>query len=208
MTAPWREYVPCVVCGAQVSTEVPVKTWIRAHNALDSRQACLCIGDSDLWVQRYGERTRPGFVSRDVMYLMLLEVKTHGRDLEESQRELLHLANQLLRTMPWKEHRAGGRFVTGHAQNFREVYATLARRRVLILCYGVHKLRLSGSTPADSREITWDDKPIDAAQLVSLLRFDLSPDTLRPEEHRRHKRGRAEQKALLPLSAYLGDGTT
>lgn len=197
MTSAWLEYVPCAVCGAAVSTEAPVKTWIRGHQALDSRKACLCIGDSDLWVQRFGVRTRQGWVDRAVMYLMLLEIKTHGRDLDDDQRELLHIVNQLLRTVPWKEQREEGRFVAGHRQNVRHVYASLSGRKVAIHCFGVHKLILSGSTPGDSDRITWDDRPIDGSQLVKLLRFDLSPDTLRPVEHRRHKRAASLSAALF-----------
>jgi hypothetical protein len=129
----------------------------------------------------------PG-VDRNVQYLMLVEIKTHGRVIESAQRDLLLLVNQLLRTVPWKEQRAVGRFLVGHQQNVRRVYAFIAGRTVQVHCYGVHKLRLSGSTPPDSEWITWDDKPIDADQLAKVLRFDLSPDTLRPLEHREHKR--------------------
>lgn len=188
MTSGWRETVPCPKCGCAVLTEQPIKAWIRTHRELDSRQACLCIGDSDLWIQRYGQRTRPGMLDRSTQYLMLIEIKTHGRNLDDSQRDLLHMVNQLLRTMPWKEQRHNGKFVPGHVQNYRDVYSFIARRRVQILCYGVHKLIVSGSTPADSEWMTWDDKPITSNQLWKLLRFGLSPDTLRPLEDRRHKR--------------------
>jgi len=55
-------------------------------------------------------------------------------------------------------------------------------------CYGVHKLRLSGPTPDQSDRITWDNKSIDTEQLIKVLRYDLSPDTLKPMENRSHKK--------------------
>lgn len=203
MTTRWRETVPCQRCGMQVSTEQPVKAWIRRHDGLDSREQCLCIGDSDLWVQRYGVRRHQSGVDRDVMYLMLVEIKAHGRDLDRSQRDLLHIVNQLLRTNAWREQRADGRFVAGHRQNARIVYSYAAGRRVRIQCYGVHKLRMSGATPDDSGWITWDDKPVDAGQVVELLRYDLHPDSLRPMEHRSHKRV-VDMPALFSLAEIVG----
>lgn len=174
-----------------MSTEQPIKAWIRANRDLDSRRACLCVGDSDLWVQRYGTRSHQSGIDRNVMYLMLVEIKTHARDLDASQRDMLHVINQLLRTNPWREQRDGGKFAAGHQQNTRLVYSYIAGQRVQIHCYGVHKLRLAGSTPGDSDWITWDDRPITAEQLPAVLRYDLHPDSLRRMEHRSHKRDAA-----------------
>lgn len=188
MTREWREAVPCSRCGSPVSTEQPIKAWIRTHRELDSRQECLCVGDSDLWVQRYGVREWHKGIDRSVMYLMLVEVKTNSADINDPQRDLLMIINDLLRTVPWKEQRVNGRFVPGHDQNARIVHSHIAGQKVQVHCYGVHKLRLSGSTPDQSDRITWDTKQIDTEQLVKILRYDLSPDTLKPMEHRSHKK--------------------
>lgn len=188
MTTEWRETVPCPRCGLEVSTESPVKAWIRSHEDLDSRRKCLCVGDSDLWIQRYGTRRHQSGVDRNVMYLMLVEIKSHGRGLETWQRDLLHVVNQLLRTNRWKERRDGGQFQPGHPQNARVIYSIIAGQKVQLQCYGVHILRLSGATPDVSDWIKWDDKPISREQLLLLLRYDLHPDSLRPMEHRSHKR--------------------
>lgn len=188
MTTGWRETVPCQQCGNPVSTEQPIKSWIRGHRDLDSRRACLCIGDSDLWVQRYGTRRGTTGVDRSVMYIMLVEIKTHGRELDESQRELLGFVSELLRTKPFAEQRVGGRFVAGHRQNVRLIRSYSSGRPIQLHCYGVHLLRLSGSTPEDSEKITWDQHPVTKKQLVGLLRYDLDPDSLREIEHRSHKR--------------------
>lgn len=189
MTAEFREVVPCPECGMAVSTEQPIKAWIRGHDQLDSRRACLCIGDSDLWIHKYGTRsTRWRGVRRDVQYLMLVEIKTHDADMTSAQRDLMWTVDQLLRSVSRSEQRAVGRFLAGHRKNVRMVHSLIAGRTVAVYCYGVHKLRLSGSTPADSDRITWDNKPIGAEQVAEVLRFDLNPDTLRPMEHRSHKK--------------------
>ena len=131
------------------------------------------------------------------MYLMLAEIKTHGRDLDNSQRDLLHIVNQLLRTTPWREQRDSGRFIAGHRQNVRNVYSIMSGRKAQVLCYGVHVLRMSGSTPDESERIAWDGKQVDSERLVRLLRFDLHPDSLRPMEHRSHKELVAEMPSLF-----------
>lgn len=205
MTTEWRETTPCPNCGVPVSTEQPVKAWIRTNPELDSIRQCLCIGDSDLWVQRYGVRRNPRTrTDRSVMYLMLVEVKAHGRDLDDSQRDLLSIVNQLLRTLPWKEQRDGGRFLPGHSQNARIVYGYIAGQRVQVQCYGVHKLRMSGATPSDSARITWDNKPISREKLVDVLRYDLNPDNLRRLEHRSHKLGGPDHPQLTGLAELFG----
>lgn len=199
MTTGWREVVDCPRCGLSVSTEAPIKAWIRSNEHLDSRRACLCIGDSDLWVQRYGTRLTPKGVDRAVQYLMLVEIKTHGGRLNPAQRDLLLIVNDLLRTKAWKDQREAGAFVTGHQQNVRVVHSRINQRWVMIHCYGVHLLQLSGSTPEDSETIRWDRKQITRQQLTELIRFDLSPDTLRRMEHRSHKR-RVEAPRLFDVA--------
>jgi hypothetical protein len=203
MTTDWRETTPCPHCGVPVSTEQPIKAWIRKHEDLDSRRHCLCIGDSDLWVQKYGERRWHNGVDRSAMNLMLIEIKTHARDLNDPQRDLLYIVDQVVRTKAWKDQRVNGRFVPGHQQNVRLVYSVMAGRKVPVYCYGVHKLRISGATPDASDWMTWDDKPIGWDQLPQLLRFDLHPDSLRPLEHRSHKRQVAEPAALFGLEMLL-----
>jgi hypothetical protein len=188
MTADWREVAICPQCGTEVSTEPKWKAWIRTHPELDSIRHCVNVVDTDVWVHRYGRRTR-GKTDRSVMYLMSVEVKSHDRSLTEPQREVLHIVNQLLRTKALREVREAGRLVKGHAQNVRNVFASMAGRRVLLHCYGVHVLRMSGATPNDSDRMTWDNRDIDAKELIELLRFDRNPDDPRHlVEHRSHKR--------------------
>lgn len=187
MTGDWRSS----------KAEHPFDAWVRSKPELDSVRECIVITDTDKWIHRYGFRRTKWGVDREVQYLMMVERKTHGADMTDSQRDTLHIVNQLLGTVPWKEQRLLGRLVSGHSQNTRIVYSTLNRRKVQIICYGVHKLRLSGASPKDSAWITWDDKEITEQQLVGLFRFDLNPVSLRPLEHRTHKR-RFSMDALFP----------
>jgi hypothetical protein len=203
MTSGWRQYVPCPVCGTQVSAEYPFDAWVRANPELDSIKDGIVVTDGDKWVHRYAIRTG-GTMDRAVQYLMSVEVKTFEADLTPTQRDTLAIVNALLRTTPWKEQRANGQLVAGHAQNVRIVYSVLNGRRVQLMCYGIHKLRLSNGTPDDSEWMTWDDKPISTDQLVGLLRFDLHPDSLNRLEHRHHKYTPPEQP-MLDLG-WHGDG--
>jgi hypothetical protein len=203
VTTEWRETAPCLNCGVPVSTEQPVKAWIRAHRDLDSRRACLCIGDSDLWVQKYGTRRGTNGVDREVMYIMLVEVKTHGRVLDDSQRELLGFVSELLRTKPFREQRINGRFAAGHRQNVRLIRSYSSGKRIPLYCYGVHVLQLSGSTPEDSKEITWDRRSITKEQLVGILRYDLDPDSLRKIEHHRPHKRKKDMEGLFDLAGLV-----
>lgn len=190
MTKQWNGAAP----------EDPFNAWVRAHPRLDSRTDHMVITDSDMWVHRYAIRHRGG-VLRDVQYVMLVEWKTHGADLTPSQRDTLHIVNQLLRTERWRDQRVNGQFAPGHRQNtapLKDVFSAWLKRRVQVISYGAHKLQLSGSTPDDSDRIVWDSTQITASQLVEVLRFDRNPDSLLPMEHRQHKKKVAAQLSFFP----------
>lgn len=202
MTAQWREIVNCSNCGSATSSEQPWKQWIRSHQDLDSRKQCLCLGDSDLWVQRYGTRLDRRRIDRDVMHLMMVEVKTHNAELDASSTDRLRIINDLLRTNTWRDHRErdNGRFIDGHDQNTRIVASYIAGRKVRVICYGVHLLRISGQTFPASQVIAWDGKKISCEDLLKLLRYELHPDSLLPMEHRAHKRRFVDQPALWSIA--------
>jgi hypothetical protein len=189
VTTDWRETAQCPNCGTHVATEQPIKTWIRKHEDLDSREKCLWIGDSDLWVHKWAEqRTRHRGYNRDIQRLMLCEVKTYWRDMDESQRDTMWNIDRLLRTKAWKDQRLSGMFAVGHLQNVRVVYGLRAGKPIVLHCYGVHKLRMDGPTPDASNRLEWDNKKISVEQLLQLLAFEISPDTFKPIEDRVHKR--------------------
>jgi len=201
VTTQWREIINCPNCGCQASTEQPWKHWIRSNPELDSRQHCMCFGDCDLWCQRYGIRHMRG-IDREVMYLMQIEVKTNNAILTSASKDMHRIVDALLRTNTWKDQRDNGKFLTGHDQNTRIVASYIAGRKVRVLCYGVHLLRMSGNTPATSETITWDGRKITAADIVPILRYELHPDSLLAMEHRAHKRRFVDQPALFELAEF------
>lgn len=128
--------------------------------------------------------------TRDVQCQMFVETKSNGAELGDEQRDVLHMVNQCVRTTPWLKQKTNvGRFAKGHGQNVRRVFSVKNGRTIELRHYGVHLLRMSGSNPDNSEWLIWDDETVDVQTLIKLLRFDLDPDTLKPMDLRRHKRG-------------------
>lgn len=190
MTARWRAPTP----------EPPFNAWVRGHPELDSKRHHVVVTDTDMWVHRFGRKWK-GVTYRDVQCIMFVEIKTHGADLNDGQRDTLHFANQLLRTEKWTTQRVNGRYAPGHQPNTARVraWSHLSKQWVEMRSYGAHKLRLAGTDPLDSSWISWDDKPITIADLLKLLRFDLHPDSLNPVEWRRHKRIKRDATLFEPV---------
>lgn len=201
-TLQYRQFIDCHNCGATNNIEDGWKKWIRNNNNLDSLVHGISIMDTDMWVHKFGKRRgRVGGWDRDVQYLMKIEVKTHGVDVTDAQRDTINAVDVLLRTKPFKEFRDSGQLAPGHKDNVRTVTSMFSGRPVQIICHGVHVLRMSGNTPGVSDSdpngwIEWDGRSITAKQLEKLLRYELDPDSLRPMEHRQHKR-QSEQSALF-----------
>lgn len=141
--------------------------WIRDNPRLDSVRDGLCCTDSDLWVHRYCTKVdRVG--TRELQHIMLIEVKTFGRQVPPAQEDTYHLIDQILRRKDRKHYkRADG-------------------QKRWVRSWGVHYICLSGETPDDSDWITWDGKPVDVQSLEELLRFERHPDSLKPRSDRRH----------------------
>jgi len=150
--------------------------------------------DTDMWVHKFGKRRgRFSAWDRDVQYLMKVEVKTHGADITDAQRDTINAVDALLRTKPFKEYRDSGQLAPGHKDNVRRVVSLFSGKPTRIICHGLHVLRMSGSTPGTSAAdpngwITWDGRPITDKQLEMLFRYELDPDSLRLLEHREHKK--------------------
>lgn len=188
MTVGFRARIACPHCAGTVNTEERWKAWIRHNPNLDSQIHGLFIGDSDLWVHKFGSRkSRVEGWNRDIQYLMMVEVKTFGKAVEAPQRDKLNAIDAVLRTKPWKEQRELGQLMPGHPQNVRRVHSLIAGKPVRLICHGVHVLRMDDETPGTSSWLLWDDRPISREQLEGLLRYDIDPDSLRLLEHREHK---------------------
>lgn len=201
-TLQYRQSIDCHNCGATNNIEDGWKKWIRNNQNLDSLVHGISIMDTDMWVHKFGKRQgKFGGWDRDVQYLMKIEVKTHGADVTAAQQDTINAVDALLRTKPMKEFRDSGQLVPGHKDNVRRVVSLFSKKKVRIICHGLHVLRMSGSTPGTSGTdqngwITWDGRKITAAQLEMLFRYELDPDSLRPLEHREHKK-QSDQDTLF-----------
>jgi hypothetical protein len=159
---------------------------VRSNPGLDSAKGFTFM-DKDIICHRF--KTDHG---RSLQYLMMVEVKTRGAQLSDSQRDTIWIIDQLLRnrkdTPTKKTDRRQVEGVVTMVKSF------IQRGEVRARVFGYHVLRLSGDSPDDSAEITWDSRRITLEQLVGLLRFDLDPDNLLPMDNRSH-----HTKAPMPL---------
>ncbi len=182
MTRPFEAKYHCNNCKTWQTQETALGRWIRNNPQLPSGQ--YCVTDLDWMVTEYKSihqyKTAYG---RDFQLMMVVESKTMGADVNDAQRDTLHMLNQVIRnrrTTPTKDKV----FQSGNAPI--DVYSVINGRKVLLRHFGVHSLRFSGLGPEDSDWIKWDQKGIDIDQLTGLFRFDLDPDTLKPIDLRNH----------------------
>lgn len=144
--------------------------------------------DCDHIIHRYK------FETRDVQAIMVLEVKTYDKELPETQRDTLHIANQLMRNRRSNMYK-DVKWQAGDAP--LKVKSAMTGRDVMVRCFGVQTLRLSHSSPIDSVRMWWNKRLINVAQLIKLLRFDLDPDKIEPMDLRIHQRKPPENPLLF-----------
>jgi len=136
----------------------PFSDWVRNHRGLDSseQQAALSISDVDYVVHKYLTRCNTTGRVLAQTHMMLIELKTRGGRISESQRDTLRILNRALEEANHKR---------------------IQTRRGLktFIYHGLHLLRLSGKTPDDSKIIWWDGSVITSDTHVQLLRFERRP---------------------------------
>lgn len=138
----------------------------------------LSITDADYVVHRFKT-----YGSREFQCIMMIEVKTFTRKLPDAQRDTLYILHQLMRNRrdtPTKEtlHQSGTTITKAHS--------FILGRDVNVRSFGTFVLTFSESGPEDSDEIFWNKERITEETLVSLLRFELDPETRRPIDLRSH----------------------
>lgn len=194
MSSKYKGRVVCENCGHRTSSEDEVGKWFRKTLGTN-----VSIQDVDYIFHRFLTH-EDGRGTRDLQYWMIVETKTFCADMDDAQRDTLLIADNVLRTHPRKRERNAGRFTNGHSENPIPVRRVIGSGSRNVILFGVHKLRMNGACPASSTWWTWDDKPITYNQLVSLLRFELHPDTLKGDMARRRKRGLPKQTTLFERS--------
>lgn len=164
----------------------PFSAWVREHPELEATVNKLSVTDSDLWCHRYSlrderKRDRAADIRDAVDSIMLVEVKTFGRNEPYAQRDTLTVVDHLLRmacSMP-----------TGRRRHVVIDDGRLSNRtKRVVRCFGVHLLVLSGDRPDRSESIVWDHRHfLREKHLVELLRFDRDPDNpMKMLDTRRH----------------------
>jgi hypothetical protein len=173
-------------------SDAPFMAWLRSQEKeLPSYSANVgfVATDVDLFIHRYLTGLQDAIGTRDIQALMMVEVKTRGGNVRDSQLDTLA-----------KIHACCG---------MREVdyYGQILRH------FGVSFLFLSGTTPDDSEQMTWGrfdtrkldrqqikSRPITKERLFELLRFDRHPDNFSNRTFRRHHlTGEIEQIVKAPL---------
>jgi len=175
--------------------------WVRNNPRLDSVIKGLTLVDSDAWFHRY--RTYDDSITQ---FIMLVEFKEWDADVTPSQRDTLHIVNQLLRNRRNKKPYWNAVELDG-SPRIASCYSTFNKKTVNVICYGVHCLQMSGDgTYAQWSEIKWDRKTITYDQLEQLLLFNIDPDDFAEIDHRpwqRHKTTFLEKDVLTPLGFYV-----
>lgn len=190
MTRQMREHISCPKCGYSFSKETAFSRWVRSQKELDSRRDGIVIYDLDMIVHRYK-------YDHDRLYqcIMLVELKRHGAELTDSQRDTLAVFGQFLRN-DRRTSTKGRRAQVGSRPT--KVISVIRNRRVTCRAFGVHILTFQRTNP-DNGWVQWDKRRITKDQLIKLLKFELHPETLLPMDARKHHR----QHPLLFESAPL-----
>lgn len=207
MTKPYKELARCPHCGEEVgdcphcgklvTTESPFGRWVRDNKNLDSRLGHVFY-DLDLTSLRYivhKYKTKEGrMYTREIQHFMIVEIKTHGADLDDAQHDSFLLLSQLIdneRRTPNKE-----KIMKRLDHVVHRVFSSWLGKDVYTRLYGVHLLQFSKTNPEDSKSILWDRREISKNQLEKLLKFELNPKTLRPIDFRIHHK--MEAPSLFP----------
>lgn len=193
MTRQFNVQIYCHNCGCSISAETSFGRWIRNNPAMPSVGAsnCYCVIDQDYWVRQYitnGDKT--------YQMIMFVEVKTRSAEVTRSQRDFLHVVNQLMsnrQDTPTKKEP----FFT--SKKTRKVWSSYLNKVVSLRAYGAFVLTFENVGPKDSSWMKWNKRVIDENQLTSLLSFKIDPVTFEEIDLRSHHR------TIRNLSLPLGD---
>lgn len=161
-------------------SDSPFGAWIRSRPDLDSVAQSIVVTDVDFLIQRYRvEIDAQG--SRDMNYLMHVEIKTRSAMPSPSQHETLWIQHQCVAS--------------------KRKRLDLRGRRRDVWHFGVFVLSMPGERPDDGPYVEWCSFLMDGQfrrtklkpdTLAKVLRFDLRPDNPRQPfaRARRHHKTR------------------
>ena len=166
MTRPFKVSYTCSNCGAQTTAESGFGRWMRNNAELDSKEGIVRT-DFDHTICRY----KTYYESRGFQIMMIVEVKEHGAEPDESQTDLLSFTNQIL-----FKNKRGKNMYNARTAVTHKLWSKKNQCWVNVRHYGVHLLQFEKTNPDDSAWIKWDRKIITKEVLVDLLRMDRRPD--------------------------------
>jgi hypothetical protein len=153
--------------------------WMRDRKDLESHPLAAAFTANDVdWIFHRYKTHVDAIGTKEVQCLMFVEVKTHMAVPRAAQRETLFFINQRL--------------------NYDGELKKLDGTQIVARFFGVHVLCLENDYPEDSAKMCWSSfdksgnfkwytiKSVEA--LVSLLKFDVHPDTFCLNPLRRHHR--------------------
>lgn len=147
----------------------------------------LSVTDFDLVFHRF-KRCEDKLGERQVEHMMFVEVKVENEVLGPAQRDTLSVVNGLLLEMVP---------VNGSPINVKARPGQIIKRDKKIVFHGIHLLRVPASE-SNGSGFYWDNKPIDAATLTSVLNIDVDPFTFKKlDVDRRHKPARKMEECLF-----------
>jgi len=153
------------------NTGTPFSEWTRNNPNLDSRYFGLTMTDIDHWVVHKYKEHRDRCGDRTLQDLMIVEEKSNGAKMTETQKDTLTIIHQLIRC---------GR------KERRKVWSPMLGRYIQARFWGLFCLRYSGLTIPASDEIFWDNRIVSRETLEQICRFELNPRTLENYDPRRH----------------------
>ncbi|OPL09424.1 MAG: hypothetical protein AVO34_13560 [Firmicutes bacterium ML8_F2] len=169
--------------------------WIRENENLDSYKAMLSIVDLDCLVYRIAPRS---IHPEGVIYVLLLEEKTHYGTQARSQKIGHHLLDQCLKELDRKP-------VSFPKFLQRQIAPDVIIGPVVTLhYYGYHIITFSNTNPDNSDQIIWQDGPggeeraIYTHQLEEILLFQKAAEDIK-REARSVSRTRAIKKFYQEL---------
>lgn len=174
MTRSMNARLECPTCRCQMSMESHFERWMRDHRLLRSEEGIVRF-DLDVLLHRYMVK-EDGIGKRDIQAMMFIEVKSFASDVTESQRDTIHLLNQVLRNRKPNINGDRNKWNAKDHVPLCKAFSTVKGREVALKLLGGHLLVFEGAGPDDSAWIEWDRKRISKQQLVKLLRFELDPD--------------------------------
>lgn len=175
MTRSMNSRLDCPTCQCKMTLETHFERWMRQESLLDSSTGIVRY-DLDILLHKYME-CEDGFGKRDIQALMFIEVKTWGAIPSTSQRDTLHLLDQVLRNRKKNIHAARNKWnLRGDHVPMATAYSIARDMDIQLRMYGGHVLTFEKDGPDNSSWIKWDKGHISPSQLVDLLRFRIDPD--------------------------------